>query len=431
MQRPNSAALFERSKRRLPGGVNSPVRACGGVGGTPVFMAKGEGPFLFDVDGHRYLDYVGSWGPLLLGHAHPAVVAAIQEAATRGTSFGCPTALELEMAEELCAAVESLEVVRLVSSGTEATMSAIRLARGFTGRPRIVKLEGCYHGHGDALLAKAGSGVATFGLPDTPGVPPDTVRDTLTVPYNDLDALRATVEASADALAAVIIEPVAGNMGCIPPREGYLEGVRALCDEVGALLVFDEVMTGFRVAWEGAQGRYGVRPDLTTLGKVIGGGLPVGAYGGREDIMRRIAPDGPIYQAGTLSGNPLAMTAGLTTLREIKRLDGLYARLERLGRRLVDGLVALAAERGIALTGCAVGSMFGVFFSHEPVHDYAGAKAADTAAHARFFHGMLDRGVYLAPSAFEAGFLSALHDEALIDQTLAHAAGALDDVAAR
>ena len=414
--------------RTIPGGVNSPVRAFGGVGGTPVFMKRGQGPFLFDADGNRYLDYVASWGPLILGHAHPAVVRAICAAAEQGSSFGCPTEREVEMAEFLRDALPGFDVVRLVNSGTEATMSAIRLARGFTDRPAIVKFEGCYHGHGDALLAKAGSGLATFGIPGTPGVPEGVVRDTLTIPYNDFDAAKQLFAERGDEIAAIIVEPVAGNMGCVPPKEGFLEHLRELCDNAGALLIFDEVMTGFRVAWGGAQVRYGVRPDLTTLGKIIGGGLPVGAYGGREDIMRRIAPDGPVYQAGTLSGNPIAVAAGLATLRGIGDEVDLYARLESLGQRLVDGLSALGAKHGVPISGVVRGGMFGFSFSPEPVTDYASAQEADTAAFGRFFHGMLERGVYFAPSAFEAGFVSAAHDEALIDETLAKADQVLEQL---
>ena len=421
MRRARSESLFERATRTIPGGVNSPVRAFGGVGGTPVFMKRGQGPFLFDADGNRYLDYVASWGPLILGHAHPAVVSAICGAAEQGSSFGCPTEREVDLAELLRDALPSLEVVRLVNSGTEATMSAIRLARGFTGRPAIVKFEGCYHGHGDALLAKAGSGVATFGIPGTPGVPEGVVRDTLTIPFNDLEALTRVFEEKGEHIAAVIVEPVAGNMGCILPAEGFLEGLRAQCDAAGSLLIFDEVMTGFRVAWGGAQLRFGVNPDLTTLGKVIGGGLPVGAYGGQEDIMRKIAPDGPVYQAGTLSGNPIAVAAGIATLGGIGDEVDLYARLEGLGRRLIEGLAALGAKHKIPISGVAIGGMFGFSFSSEPVSDYASAQQSDTAAFGRFFHGMLERGVYLAPSAFEAGFISAAHDEALIDETLAKA----------
>lgn len=421
MRRNRSDVLFERACKTTPGGVNSPVRAFGGVGGTPVFMKKGVGPHIFDADGNRYLDFVASWGPLILGHAHPSVVAAIQNCATLGSSFGCPTEREIDMAELLRDAVPSIEVVRLVNSGTEATMSAIRLARGFTDRPAIVKFEGCYHGHGDALLAKAGSGVATFGIPGTPGVPEGVVRDTLTLPYNDLDALSALFDERGQNVAAVIVEPVAGNMGCIPPADGYLAGMRTLCDQHGALLIFDEVMTGFRVAWGGAQAHYGVTPDLCTLGKVIGGGLPVGAYGGREDIMRHVAPDGPVYQAGTLSGNPLAVAAGMATLRGIREEADLYARLALLGTRLVRGLEQLGKNHHIPISGVSVGGMFGFSFSATPVTDYESAKAARTDRFATFFHGMLERGAYFAPSAFEAGFISAAHTEDLIDDTLTKA----------
>jgi glutamate-1-semialdehyde 2,1-aminomutase len=388
------------------------------VGGTPVFIERGEGPYLIDTDGNRYIDYIGSWGPLILGHAHPEVVRAIEEAARRGSSFGCPTEGEIEMAELLCDAVGSLDVVRLVSSGTEATMSAIRLARGATGRSRIVKFEGCYHGHSDALLAKAGSGLATFGIPGTPGVPPNVVRDTITLPFNDSTAFLDLVESEGDSIAAVIVEPVGGNMGCVTPRPGFLEGLREGCDQCGALLIFDEVMTGFRVAWGGAQAMYDVRPDLTTLGKVIGGGLPVGAYGGREDLMRQMAPDGPVYQAGTLSGNPIAISAGLATLRVIRDDENFYPNLAKLAKRLVEGLLASARRHSIALTGTSVGGMLGLFFTDLPVRDYEGARAADIGRYGRYFHGLLDRGVYMAPSAFEVAFVSSAHSEAVIDDTI-------------
>ena len=430
MRLAHSQALHAKACKRIPGGVNSPVRAFGGVGGTPVFMKRGQGAYIIDADGNRYIDYVQSWGPLILGHTHPDVVRAICSAAELGSSFGCPTERETEIAQALCDAVPSLELVRLVNSGTEATMSAIRLARGFTGRPAIVKFEGCYHGHGDALLAKAGSGVATFGIPGTPGVPEGVVRDTLTLPFNDLAAVEALFAERAGDIAAVIVEPVAGNMGCVAPVDGYLEGLRAACTAAGALLIFDEVMTGFRVAWGGAQERFGVTPDLTTLGKVIGGGLPVGAYGGREDIMRRIAPDGPVYQAGTLSGNPIAVAAGLATLRGIRDEANLYGRLEGLGRRLVDGLIDAGKANGVPISGVALGAMFGFSFSPRPVRNYADAKATDTATFAKFFHGMLERGIYLAPSAFEAGFISAALSDELIDDTLQKAGQVLASLAA-
>ena len=428
-ERGRSAALFERSRKRIPGGVNSPVRAFKGVGGTPVFMERGEGPYLFDVDGNRYIDYIGSWGPLILGHAHGEVVEAICAAAARGSSFGCPTEGEAELAELICEAVPSIDVVRLVSSGTEATMSAIRLARGATGRTKLVKFAGCYHGHGDALLAKAGSGLATFGIPGTPGVPEEVVRETLTLPFNDVTALQELFSKVGSEVAAVIIEPVAGNMGFIPPVPGYLETLRSLCDASGALLIFDEVMTGFRVGWSCAQGAFGVTPDLTTLGKVIGGGLPVGAYGGREEIMRHVAPDGGVYQAGTLSGNPLAVAAGLTSLRILERQPGLYDDLERLASRLVEGLRARAADVDIALSGGALGGMFGFTFSAQPARNYADVGASRTDRFNRFFHEMLDRGVYFAPSAYEAGFVSTAHGDERIDETLKRAEAAFAQLA--
>ena len=409
---------MRRAEALIPGGVNSPVRAFRSVGGNPVFIERGEGAYLFDVDGNRYIDYVCSWGPLLLGHRHPAIIQALEEALEIGTSFGAPTEREIELAEAISAAVPSIEMVRLVNSGTEATMSAIRLARGFTGRDLIVKFEGCYHGHVDSLLVKAGSGVATLGIADTQGVPKAFCDTTIALPYNSLDAVEAAFRMHGHAIAAVIVEPVVGNMGCVPPRPGYLEGLRAITERHGALLIFDEVMTGFRVAFGGAQQRYRIRPDLTTLGKVIGGGLPVGAYGGRRDIMSRIAPSGPVYQAGTLSGNPLAVAAGLAMLRELKAHPEIYDRLETRAARLCS-----AAPAGITVN--RVGSMFTFFFSSEAVTDWDSAKRSDTARFGRFFRAMLDRGIYLAPSQFEAAFLSAAHSDEDIDRTIAAAKEAL------
>ncbi|MGH9831615.1 MAG: glutamate-1-semialdehyde 2,1-aminomutase, partial [Blastocatellia bacterium] len=414
---PQSSTLFERARRVIPGGVNSPVRAFRGVGGTPLFIKQGSGATITDSDSREYIDYVGSWGPMILGHAHPQVIAAIQEAATRGTSYGAPTRLEIELAEEVIDAFPSIEMLRLTSSGTEATMSALRAARGFTGRPKIVKFEGCYHGHGDSLLVRAGSGVATLGLPDSPGVLPEVAQNTITVPFNDAEALEQIFNEVGDQIAAVIIEPVAGNMGCVPPREGYLQSVRRITEGRGAVLIFDEVMTGFRVARGGAQQLYGVKPDMTCLGKIIGGGLPVGAFGGRREIMNVVAPVGPVYQAGTLSGNPLAVTAGLTTLRLLKD-PGVYERLERATARLVEGMTEAAREAGVPTVSNRAGSMFTTFFTSEPVFDWATANRSDRAAFARFFHAMLDEGVYLAPSQFEAAFVSAKHDDEIIERTI-------------
>ncbi len=420
-----SQQLFERAERLLPGGVNSPVRAFGAVGGTPRFIARSEGARVFDEDGHAYLDYVGSWGPMLLGHGHPAVVAAIREQAGRGCSFGAPTRLEVEMAETLVRLVPSLEMVRMVNSGTEATMAAARLARAATSRARIVKFEGCYHGHADAFLIKAGSGAATFGSPDSPGVTEATARDTLSARFNDLESVRELFAKQAESIAAVIVEPLVGNMGVVPPLPGFLEGLRAICSEHGALLIFDEVMTGFRLARGGAQERYGVTPDLTTLGKVIGGGLPVGAYGGRRDLMLLVAPAGPMYQAGTLSGNPLAMAAGLATLRAIEADGTLYERLEALGGQLERGLREVLAERGAPARVQRVGSMWTLFFNDREVRDWPTAAACDRARYGRFFHAMLERGVYLAPSQFEAGFISAAHTVQDVAATVEAARGAL------
>ena len=418
-KRKTSEELFARAIELLPGGVNSPVRAFRGVGGTPLFIRSAHGATITDVGGNTYIDYVGSWGPMILGHADAEVVAALAETAARGTSFGAPHELELELAEEVIDAVPSIEMVRMVSSGTEATMSAIRLARGVTGRDKLVKFEGCYHGHGDSLLVKAGSGVATLGLPDSPGVPASLAENTLTVPFNDAAALAQVFAQHAD-IAAVIIEPVVGNMGCVPPVDGYLQAVRELTTKHGALLIFDEVMTGFRVSRGGAQELYGVTPDITTLGKIIGGGLPVGAYGGSKDLMRNVAPAGPVYQAGTLSGNPLSMTAGLITLRRL-RDNSIYRQLERTTEKLCAGLAAAAAEAGVVTMTNRVGSMWTSFFTAAPVIDWATANKSDRNAFGNFFHAMLKEGIYLPPSQFEAGFVSIAHTDELIERTV-HAA---------
>jgi len=419
-----SRRLFERARRAIPGGVNSPVRAFAAVGGTPRFIESGRGARIRDVDGNEYIDYVGSWGSLILGHADPGVLRAVRRAMARGTSFGAPTELEVELAEEIRAALPGLERVRMLSSGTEATMSAIRLARGATGRKRVLKFEGCYHGHADALLVGAGSGVATLGIPGSPGVPAEFTQLTIQAPYNDLAAVRDAFARWGDEIACVIVEPVAGNMGCVLPKPGFLEGLRAVCSDAGSLLVFDEVMTGFRVARGGAQERYGVAPDLTCLGKVVGGGLPAAAFGGRAELMERLAPGGPIYQAGTLSGNPLAMAAGLETLRRLAR-PGVYAKLEGLAERLTAGLAGLAREVGVELTTARAGGMFGFFFHPGPVDSFEAARKADGARFARFFSAMLERGVYLAPSPFEAGFVSLAHRPRDIAETLEAARPAL------
>jgi glutamate-1-semialdehyde 2,1-aminomutase len=403
-----SESLFESAGRLMPGGVNSPVRAFRGVGGTPFFVARASAARIEDVDGRSYIDFLGSWGPLILGHAHPAVVEALGEAASRGTSYGAPTEGEVEMAALIARAMPSMEMVRLVSSGTEAAMSAIRLARGATGRDLVVKFDGCYHGHADSLLVKAGSGGATFGVPDSRGVPAALAALTVALPFNDLDAVERFMAARGGEVAVVIVEPVAGNMGVVPPAHGYLQGLRDLCSRHGALLLFDEVITGFRVGPGGAQGLYGVRADLTCLGKIIGGGLPVGAYGGRRELMEQVAPLGGVYQAGTLSGNPLAVAAGLATLRALENPE-VYRRLDALGARLESGLVEAAVHAGVPLTVNRVGSMLTAFFSGAPVVDLASAKRSDTARYARFFHGMLARGVFLAASQFEAAFVSLAH----------------------
>ena len=421
--------LFVAAQLHIPGGVNSPVRAFRGVGGEPVFFDRAEGPYLFDVDGQRYIDYVGSWGPMILGHAHPEVLAAVAETAAKGLSFGAPTLLETRMAERVCELVPSMDMVRMVSSGTEATMSAIRLARGYTGRDKIVKFEGCYHGHADSLLVKAGSGALTLGQPSSPGVPASLAVHTITLDFNDSDQIHETFARLGEQIACIIVEPVAGNMNCIPPLPDFLETLREACDEFGAVLIFDEVMTGFRVALGGAQERYGVTPDLTTLGKVIGGGMPVGAFGGRREIMERIAPLGPVYQAGTLSGNPVAMSAGLKTL-ELISVPGFFEALEAKTERLATGLVEAAKAAGVPLTTNCVGGMFGFFFTDAPqVTSYAQATACNLDQFKRFYHAMLRRGVYLAPSAFEAGFVSAAHADADLDATLGAAAEAFAEVA--
>jgi glutamate-1-semialdehyde 2,1-aminomutase len=419
-----SGKLFTAAQRLIPGGVNSPVRAFRGVGGEPFFVARAQGARLWDVDGRAYIDYVGSWGPMILGHAAPVVVDAVAAAAARGTSYGAPTPGEVEMAEAIAQAYPSIEMMRLVSSGTEAAMSAIRVARGATGRDVLVKFDGGYHGHADSLLVKAGSGGATFSIPDSRGVPAALAALTLTVPFNDIAAVRAIFDARGSEVAAVIVEPVAGNMGVVPPAPGFLEALREVCTRHGAVLIFDEVITGFRVARGGAQALYGVQPDLTCLGKIIGGGLPVGAYGGRTDLMSQVAPLGGVYQAGTLSGNPLAVAAGLATIRALGSGDA-YARLEALGERLARGLVAGARQAGIPLTVNRVGSMLTGFFCAGPVTDYASAKRADTARYARFFHALCAGGVYFAPSQFEAAFVSLAHTEADIDATVKTAADAL------
>jgi glutamate-1-semialdehyde 2,1-aminomutase len=430
MTRPRSAAAYERAKSLIPGGVNSPVRAFKGVGGSPVFVAEASGCRFTDLDGNSYVDYVMSWGPLILGHAVPSVLEAIAKAAARGTSYGAPTEAESELAELVIDMVPSVERVRFCSSGTEATMSALRLARGFTGRDKVVKFAGCYHGHGDSFLISAGSGALTMGTPDSPGITAGTARDTIVLPYNDEGALRAAFEANPTEIACVIVEPYVGNMGFVLPKPGYLGALRALCTEFGALLIFDEVMTGFRVAPGGVQEREGTLPDLTTLGKVIGGGLPVGAFGGRTEIMERLSPLGAIYQAGTLSGNPLAMAAGAATLRALRE-PGVYERLDAAGARFTEGLDDLFTRHGIPHQSNHRGSMVGFYFTPGPVTDLASAKTADTAFYAQFFHAMLDRGVYLAPSQFEAGFLSVAHDDAAIDETIRAADDAMASLLAR
>lgn len=415
-----SEEIFAAAQKLMPGGVSSPVRAFKSVGGQPVVFDRVKGAYAWDVDGNQYIDYVGTWGPAICGHAHPDVIKAIQEAAEKGTSFGAPCRLENVLAEMVIDAVPSIEMVRFVNSGTEACMSVLRLMRAFTGREKIIKFEGCYHGHADMFLVKAGSGVATLGLPDSPGVPKTTTSNTLTAPFNNLEAVKALFEENPDQIAGVILEPVVGNAGFIPPDAGFLPGLQEIVREHGALLVFDEVMTGFRIAYGGAQEKFGITPDLTTLGKIIGGGLPVGAYGGRRDIMSMVAPAGPMYQAGTLSGNPLAMTAGIKTL-ELLRQPGTYDTLDRITKRLANGLLQIAKETGHAACGGQISGMFGLFFTEGPVHNYEDAKKSDLNKFSRFHRGMLERGVYLAPSQFEAGFTSLAHTEDDIDRTLAAA----------
>jgi glutamate-1-semialdehyde 2,1-aminomutase len=417
--------LFEQSQKFIPGGVNSPVRAFRAVGGTPIFFQRGKGAYLYDADGKEYIDYVGSWGPMILGHAHPEVIAAVQRVAENSLSFGAPTETELEMAQLLCAMLPSIEQVRLVSSGTEATMTAIRLARGYTGRNAIIKFEGCYHGHGDALLVKAGSGALTFGNPSSAGVPPEVVAHTLVQDYNNAQQLKDTFAKMGDQIACVIVEPVAGNMNLLIPDKEFLQTLRELCTKHGTVLIFDEVMTGFRVGPRGAQGHFNITPDLTTLGKIIGGGLPVGAFGGRRDIMAKLAPLGPVYQAGTLSGNPVAVTAGLTTLKILQRDPIIYSKLEANTKAILQGITGAAKEAGVALSSASAGSMFGIFFRGEVPRTFAEMMECDKDRFNKFFHAMLKQGIYLAPSAFEAGFVSAEHGAKEIEKTVAAAKQAL------
>jgi glutamate-1-semialdehyde 2,1-aminomutase len=412
-----SEHLFEEAKKYIPGGVNSPVRAFKAVGGTPPFIAWAQGSKIYDVDGNAYIDYVGSWGPMILGHKHPSVIEALKRALERGTSFGAPTEAEIELAQVIVEAVPSIEMVRMANSGTEATMGAIRVARGYTGKDKIIKFSGCYHGHGDYLLVRAGSGATTLGIPDSKGVPDDFVKNTITLPFNDLDAVKQVIEEEGKQIAAVIVEPVPGNMGVILPQEGFLSGMRELCSQNDIVLIFDEVMSGFRVSWGGAQALYGIIPDMTCLGKIVGGGLPVGAFGGRREIMENLAPLGPVYQAGTLSGNPLAVAAGLETLKLLSQ-PGTYETLEEGSRYLTEALQEIAVKTGVEIYSTRVGSMFSMFFSSGPVVDYDTAQKSDTDKFSRYFHSMLKRGIYLAPSQFEAGFLSLAHSPEDFDKTL-------------
>ena len=417
MNTTRSKELFAKAQEIIPGGVNSPVRAFKSVGSEPIFIRKASGTTIVDADNNSYIDYVGSWGPMILGHCHPQVVAAIQRALENGSSFGAPTELEITLAMMVAEAVPSIEMVRMVSSGTEATMSAIRLARGYTGRDKIIKFSGCYHGHADSLLVKAGSGAATFGVPDSPGVPKDFAQHTLTATFNDLTSVHELVSTNQGDVACIIVEPIAGNMGTVPPRPGFLEGLREICTAEGIILIFDEVMTGFRVAYGGAQERYGVTPDMTTLGKIIGGGLPVGAFGGKKEIMKHLSPSGGVYQAGTLSGNPLAMTAGIETLKLLQE-DGFYSRLEEKSRALADGIADAARRAGYPIYSTRVGSMFCAFFTNGEVHDWTTAATCDTKAFATFFRAMLEEGIYLAPSQFETAFVSIAHSNEDINKTI-------------
>lgn len=420
MRNDHSLQLFKNAQKSIPGGVNSPVRAFKSVGSDPLFIQRALASKIYDVDGNEFIDYVGSWGPMILGHCHPKVVAALKSAVENGSSFGAPTELETTLAEMVIDAVPSIETVRMVSSGTEATMSAIRLARGVTGRDKILKFSGCYHGHADSLLVKAGSGAATFGVPDSPGVPQDFAKHTLTASFNNLDSVKSLVAENSGAIACIIVEPIAGNMGTVPPREGFLEGLRQICDDEGIILIFDEVMTGFRVAYGGAQELYGVTPDMTTLGKIIGGGLPVGAFGGKKEIMKQLSPSGGVYQAGTLSGNPLAMTAGIETLKLLQE-DGFYSRLEEKSNALADGVALAARSASYPVYSTRVGSMICTFFTNGEVYDWATAAACNTDAFAKYFRSMLEEGIYLAPSQFETAFVSIAHSDADIEKTIAAA----------